>query len=79
MKRVYECSTCGIVTEKRGHLCTPVALEDMSDYCGQPIGRKTARMCPEETARLDYQCGNCGRTAEAPEHVCAPKQVSITK
>lgn len=75
MKQVFECAICGIVTEKKGHLCNPVAVDGMSDYCGQPLRRKTARMCAEETKRLDYQCSNCGRTAEAPELVCAPKKV----
>ena len=75
MKKIYECSTCGIVTEQPEHLCKPVVLDGQSDFCGQPLGKRTALMCAEETARLDYQCGNCGRTAEQPELVCAPKKM----
>ena len=76
MKKIFECSTCGIVTENKRHLCKPVELEGQSDYCGQPLGRKTAFMCAEETTRLDYQCRSCGRTAESPELVCAPHKVN---
>lgn len=75
MKQVFECSTCGIVTEKKEHLCKPVALDGQSDYCGQPVDKKVALMCADETARLDYECRNCGRTTEAPELVCAPKKL----
>lgn len=75
MKQTYECTTCGIVTENRGHLCQPVALEGRGDYCGQPIGKKTALMCAVETDRLDYECSNCGRTAEKSDLVCAPRKV----
>ena len=75
MKQTFECATCGIVTESKSHLCTPVKLEGKGDYCGQPIGRKTALMCAGETGRLDYQCGNCGRTAEQSDLVCAPKKM----
>ena len=75
MKQIFECATCGIVTESKGHLCNPVAVEGLHDYCGQPVTKKTAMTCAEETSRLDYECGNCGRTAEKPDLVCAPRKV----
>jgi len=75
MKKKYECATCGIVTGNHGHLCKPVEVAGLGDYCGQPVTKKTAMMCAEETSRLDYECGNCGRTAETPDLVCAPKKV----
>lgn len=76
MKQIYECSTCGIVTETPKHLCKPVVLDGQSDCCDQSVGKKTAMMCAEETTRLDYQCGNCGRTAEQPELVCVANKLS---
>jgi hypothetical protein len=75
MKQVFECSTCGVVTESKEHLCRPVAVAGMSDYCGQPVTKQTAMMCAEETARLAYECSSCGRTTEQPDLVCAPKKV----
>ncbi len=74
MKQAFECSTCGIVTKNNGHLCNPVEVKGLSDYCGQPVMKKTAMMCAEETKRLDYECGNCGRTTEKAELVCSPKK-----
>ena len=79
MKPTFECSTCGIVTKAKGHLCQPIELTDKGDYCGQPPGHKTARMCADETMRLDYQCGNCGRAAESADLLCNPKKVHGTK
>lgn len=76
MKKIFECSTCGIVTEDSSHLCRPVELEGQGDYCGQPLGKKTAFMCAEEMARLDYQCSRCGRTTEWPDLVCAPHKLN---
>jgi len=75
MKQVFECATCGIVTEAATHLCQPVAVEGRADYCGQPVTGKTAMTCAEETRRLDYQCDGCGRTAEAPTLICRPRKV----
>ena len=76
MKQTFECATCGIVTENKSNLCKPVELEGRGDYCGQPVGKKTAMMCAEETARLDYECSHCGRTAEKADLVCSPHKVN---
>ena len=75
MASTYECATCGIVTKEKGHLCNPIKVEGMQDYCGQSSSLRTAMMCAEETQRLKYECSSCGRTAETVDLVCSPRKV----
>ncbi len=75
MKDLYECTTCGMVTETKGHLCQPEKLENRGDYCGQPVDYKTGKMCGKEIKRFEFECSNCGRPAEQADLVCAPKKI----
>lgn len=72
MKHIFECSTCGIVTENKKHLCHPVALDGQGDYCGQQVGMEAESMCDEEKKRFEFECGNCGRPSEQADLLCVP-------
>jgi hypothetical protein len=74
MKEIFECSSCGIVTEKKKHLCQPVVLEGCGDFCGQPVGQAIESMCDEEKARFEFECGNCGRPSEQADLLCVPNR-----
>lgn len=70
MTRIYECTTCGVITEAPEQLCLPQRLENMGVYCGERGAVK--RMCPEMKDHLAYVCGSCGRPAQQAEMVCEP-------
>lgn len=72
MKEIFECSTCGIVTETKKHLCHPVVLEGCGDFCGQPVEQMTASMCAEEQERFEFECSSCGRPSEQADLLCVP-------
>ena len=77
MSKTYKCSTCGVVTTRNGHLCSSVALNRASDFCGcgQQVSNETGRVCEEEIARLRFECRSCGRKSESADLVCAPSKV----
>ena len=68
MTKIYECDTCGVVTEVRDQVCAPRQLENKGVYCGTTP--ETAEMCTEMKAHLNYVCGSCGRPAEQAELLC---------
>lgn len=70
MKDIYECGTCGVVSELKDELCDPALQSGMGDYCG--TSKDTGRMCDNMKEHLTYVCGTCGRPAEQAELVCKP-------
>lgn len=70
MTRIYQCTTCGVITEAPEQLCQPQRLENAGLYCGE-AGSATD-MCREMKGHLAYVCGSCGRGAQQPEMVCEP-------
>jgi hypothetical protein len=70
MTRIYECGTCGVVTEDPGQVCEPERLENAGVYCGTQ--GETANMCGEMKEHLAYVCGSCGRPAQQADMVCKP-------
>lgn len=68
MKKIYECEKCGVVTDDRGHLCVPKAVDCMDSYCG--TSGDVGNMCDSIREKAGYSCVTCGRTAEKPELVC---------
>jgi hypothetical protein len=70
MKDLYECGTCGVVTESQSHLCSPRPVSGKEDYCGTTL--ETSEMCGTMVQTLEYECGTCGRPAEQAELVCNP-------
>jgi hypothetical protein len=70
MTKIFECGTCGVVTEVRQQVCDPIVLENKHAYCGTtPQG---GGMCEEMKEHLAYVCGSCGRPAEQAELLCKP-------
>jgi hypothetical protein len=70
MRELYECGSCGVVTEAREHLCDPKPLEGKDDYCG--TAPESAEMCDTMKKTLAFECGSCGRPAENADLVCNP-------
>lgn len=70
-KTTYQCSTCGVVTDDKSHLCKPQAIAGREDYCGQPSSTEEAACAPINES-LDYECASCGQRTEKPELVCHP-------
>ncbi len=70
MNEIYECGTCGVVTEASEEICTPREVRGKEDYCGS--AGETADMCGMMTQALPYECGSCGRPAEQASLVCNP-------
>ncbi len=70
MNEVYECETCGVITEDREQVCRPSQMDDKGVYCSMtPI---TGGMCSTMKGHLNYVCGSCGRVAEQSELLCNP-------
>lgn len=74
MTRIYECSTCAVITEAPEQVCKPQRLENMGAYCGER--GEVKQMCSEIKDHLAYVCGNCGRPAQQAEMVCVPLQMA---
>ena len=70
MKKIYECGTCGVVSESRDELCDPELQSGMADYCR--TSKDSGRMCDNIEENLTYVCKTCGRLAEQAELVCEP-------
>jgi hypothetical protein len=71
MERLYECQTCGIISEDRSHVCSPKSLESRVDFCGT-ILENAKEMCDSMKESRPYHCDNCGRPAEKASMVCSP-------
>lgn len=71
MNLIYECSSCGVISQEDEHLCQPQRLENMGVYCGTQ--KVEPHMCDEMKAHLPHVCGTCGRPAEQADMVCDPK------
>ena len=63
-RKKYVCSTCGVVTTSKGHLCTPVVLEKSytCEYCGAVVGNPR-HVCKPKIRKMSYFCDACGRVA----------------
>lgn len=72
MTRIYECGTCGVISEEPAQLCKPLRRENMGVYCDD--SGQSEKMCPEMKDHLAVVCGSCGRPAQQAEMVCEPLQ-----
>lgn len=70
MTKIYECKTCGVITQTREQVCKPQRLENMGVYCGEP--GTPEQMCDEMKEHVAFVCDSCGRPAEQASMVCAP-------
>ena len=73
MKEIFECGSCGVVSEDSQELCSPRQVEARDDYCG--TAGETSEMCGIMTKALRFECDSCGRPAESPDLVCSPRKV----
>ena len=46
MTKIYECRTCGVVTEARQQVCDPRELENEHAYCGTTAPLHAAYLIP---------------------------------
>lgn len=74
MRELYECGSCGVVTEASEHLCEPRPLGGKDDYCGTAPA-ENASMCDTMKKTLAFECGSCGRPVESAELVCNPVKI----
>lgn len=70
MTKLYECSTCGVMTVASEQVCSPRQVENKGVYCG--VTPETGEMCDTMKEHLAYVCGSCGRPAEQAELLCQP-------
>jgi hypothetical protein len=70
MTTLYECGTCGVVTQQREQVCAPKQVDSKSAYCG--MAPDSGEMCSDMKEHLAYVCGSCGRPAEQAELLCDP-------
>lgn len=73
MKEVFECATCGVVSDASEELCAPRQVREKEDYCGS--AGETSEMCGIMLKSLKYECNTCGRPAEEANLVCDPRRV----
>ena len=78
----YMCTTCGRITTKKGHLCTPLVVEDtklaICEYCGV-IATDPRHVCFPKRLDLKYYCENCGRIATTKSLLCTPRSIPQPK
>jgi DNA-directed RNA polymerase subunit RPC12/RpoP len=72
----YICSTCGVATTGKGHLCNPVKLEKLTacKYCGR-LADNPRHVCVPMVIKIKYACGNCGRVATSRNFLCNPQPI----
>ena len=73
MTTLYECGSCGVISETSSHLCDAKKLESRYDYCGVNPDRD---ICDTMQRELPFECGTCGRGAEDKELLCNPHKIN---
>ena len=77
--RANVCPTCGKVTTKKGHLCTPVDTKtDVCEFCGQ-ASPDPRHICFPKQLELKYYCAACGRVALTRSALCKSRIISKPK
>ncbi len=72
----YVCSTCGITTTGKGHLCNPIPVEKLvaCKHCGKLVDNPR-HVCAPMVMKVKYTCGNCGRVATDRNFLCNPQSI----
>lgn len=79
-EKVHMCETCGKATEKLGHLCNPVEVDEayVCDHCGQ-ASTDPRHICKPKLQNINFVCIACGRVAELPSQLCNPRDIELMK
>ena len=79
-EKVHMCETCGKATEKFGHLCNPVEVDEayVCDHCGQ-ASTDPRHICKPKLQNINFVCIACGRVAELPSQLCNPRDIELMK
>ena len=79
-EKVHMCETCGKATEKFGHLCNPVEVDEayVCDHCGQ-ASTDPRHICKPKLQNINFVCIACGRVAELPSELCNPRDIELMK
>ena len=78
--KVHMCETCGKTTDKLGHLCDPVEVDEayVCDHCGQ-ASTDPRHICKPKLQNINFVCIACGRVAELPSQLCNPRDIELMK
>lgn len=71
MTSLYECGSCGVVSEAGEHLCQPQRIATHEEVCTLPV----RDICDTMHRTLSYECASCGRPAESKELLCDPHKI----
>jgi DNA-directed RNA polymerase subunit RPC12/RpoP len=79
-EKVHMCETCGKTTDKFGHLCDPVEVDEayVCDHCGQ-ASTDPRHICKPKLQNINFVCIACGRVAELPSQLCNPRDIELMK
>lgn len=79
-EKVHMCETCGKTTDKLGHLCDPVEVDEayVCDHCGQ-ASTDPRHICKPKLQNINFVCIACGRVAELPSQLCNPRDIELMK
>ena len=70
MAKIYECRTCGFITESGEQLCDSRQMEDKDVYCN--MTKVNGGLCKKIKEHHAHVCASCGRVAEQSELLCNP-------
>lgn len=70
----YKCGTCGVIAEKREHVCRPLEVERQVESCSFEA-EDFDKICDSMAENLNFQCNTCGRPSEKPDMLCSPKPI----
>jgi hypothetical protein len=78
----HVCGTCGKTSTRKGHLCTPVPIEDAAlavcEFCGQ-TATDPRHVCFPKKLELSFYCDDCGRLATTRSLLCTPRAIPKPK
>jgi hypothetical protein len=76
VKKVYTCSTCGRVSDKMSHLCSPEKAKQtfVCAFCGRSAG-DPYHVCAPMAAQMKFVCRTCGRVTPFRGGVCEPSAI----
>jgi hypothetical protein len=79
-EKIHMCNSCGKTTEKTGHLCDPVEVDEayVCQHCGQSA-QDPRHICKPKLQHINFVCIACGRVAELPSQLCNPRDIELMK